>query len=81
MEGKIVDKWKFDKILYLHDENIGNSGLTYLVKWKYDDKPTCQPESDLEGCRKALINFHAKNSDKPGPPEWVKTRPTHKSVS
>ena len=69
-DGNIADKWEFEKILDVHDEDI--DGLTYLVKWKYNDVPSWQPESDLRGCEKALTEFHKRNSEKPGPPSWMK---------
>lgn len=70
----------FEKILNVHDEDSNRSGLTYLIKWKYHDEPSWQPESDLKGCEKALKKFHLKNPSKPGPPEWVKLLPKISSV-
>lgn len=32
IEDKIVDKWKFEKVLDVYDEDIDKHGLTYLVK-------------------------------------------------
>ena len=74
-EGNIEDKWEFEKILDVHDEDKEESGLTYLVKWKYYNEPTWQPEADLKGCKDILKRFHAANPDKPGPPAWLQSRP------
>lgn len=73
-DGHIEDKWVFEKILDVHDEE-GEKGLTYLIRWKYDDTPSWQPESDLKRCEKALLKFHRKYPDKPGPPTWLDKLP------
>ena len=67
-DGNIMDKWVFEKILDMHAEDIEKSGLTYLIKWKYDNEPNWQTQADLKGCEKVLREFHVKNPDKPGPP-------------
>lgn len=71
-DGNIADKWIFEKIIDIHDKDIEKNGLTYLIKWKYNNEPSWQPELDLEGCENALQNFHRKNPHKPGRPAWVK---------
>ena len=69
--GNILDKWIFEKILDVHDEDINQSGLTYLIKQKYNDEPSWHPEADLKGCEMALKTFHENNPEKPAPPIWV----------
>jgi hypothetical protein len=73
-DGNIQDEWKFEKILDVHDEDKETSGLTYLVKWKYYDEPTWQPEEDLKDCKDVLKLFHDRHPEKPGPPDWVKAK-------
>ena len=77
-DGNIEDKWVFEKILGVHDED--RKGLTYLIKWKYNDIPSWQPESDLKGCEKALKDFHNLNPHKPSPPKWANISTTNKSI-
>ena len=73
-DGNIQDGWKFEKILDVHDEDKKTSGLTYLVKWKYYDEPTWQPEEDLKDCNDVLKLFHNRHPEKPGPPDWGKAK-------
>ena len=42
-KGYNEEKWVFEKILDVHDEDIHENGLTYLVKWKYHNEPTGNP--------------------------------------
>lgn len=67
-DGKILDKWVFEKVLNVHDEDKSYSGFPRLIKWKYNDILFLQPKSDLKSCEKELNNFHEKNPDKPEPP-------------
>ena len=59
-----------EKILDVHDEDK-KAGLTYLIKWKYDDEPTWQPEEDLKSSPGTVKRFHQQNPSKPGPPAWI----------
>ena len=68
---EVVEKWEFEALLDCHNE----ARLHYLVKWRYH-KPTWQPASDLKGQDEALLEFHKQHPDKPGPPSWVKKRPS-----
>lgn len=77
-DGNIEDKWVFEKILDVHDED--KKGLTYLIKWKYNEIPSWQPESDLEGCEKALKNFHNLNPHKPSPSGWANISTANKLI-
>jgi hypothetical protein len=69
-DGNIEERWEFEKILDVHDEDE-EAGLTYLVKWKYYDEPTWQPEEDLKSSPDAVKRFHQQNPSKPGPPAWI----------
>lgn len=69
-DGNIEEKWEFEKILDVHNEDK-KAGLTYLVKWKYHDEATWQPEEDLKSCPDAVKRFHQQNPSKPGPPAWI----------
>lgn len=69
-DGNIEERWEFEKILDVHDEDE-EAGLTYLVKWKYHDEPTWQPEEDLKSSPDAVKRFHQQNPSKPGPPAWI----------
>jgi hypothetical protein len=62
-------KWEFEAILdcWRHPKE----GLQYQVKWKHH-KPSWQPAADLKGNNRIILNFHAANPNKPGPPTWVK---------
>jgi hypothetical protein len=71
-DGNVEEKWEFEKILDVHDEDIAETGLTYQVKWKYHDEPTWQPEEDLKGSERAVRRFHEQNPEKPGPPTWAR---------
>ncbi|XP_044714488.1 chromo (CHRromatin organization MOdifier) domain-containing protein [Hirsutella rhossiliensis] len=73
-DGNIEEKWEFEKILDVHDEDPEH-GLTYLIKWKHHDEPTWQPEDDLKGCEGAVKRFHERNPEKPGPPAWATDAP------
>ena len=66
-EGNIEDKWEFEKILDVHDEDLREHGLTYLIKWKYHEEPTWQPEADLKGCERQVLAFHEQHPEKPKP--------------
>lgn len=77
-DGNIEDRWQFERILDVHDEDIQDHGLTYQIKWKYYDEPTWEPEECLKGCDRALLQFHELNPDKPGPPAWVEKPPALK---
>jgi hypothetical protein len=77
-DGNIEDRWQFERILDVHDEDIQEHGLTYQIKWKYHDEPTWEPEECLKGCDRALLQFHELNPEKPGPPAWVEKPPTLK---
>ena len=72
-DGNIEEKWEFEKILDVHDEDP--TGLTYEIKWKHYDETTWQPENDLKGCEQAIQLFHKRNPGKPGPPAWAKQAP------
>lgn len=62
-----VARWEFESILDCHNQD----GLHYQIKWR-DHAPSWQPAIDLKGCDDALIQFHAENPDKPGPPAWFR---------
>jgi RNase H-like domain found in reverse transcriptase/Reverse transcriptase (RNA-dependent DNA polymerase)/Integrase zinc binding domain/Chromo (CHRromatin Organisation MOdifier) domain len=72
-DGNIEDRWEFEKILDVHDEDK-EAGLTYLIKWKYHDEATWQPEEDLKSCERAVRAYHEQNTGKPGPPAWAMTK-------
>ena len=72
-DGNITDKWKFERIVDVHDEDKDEHGLTYLIKWKYNDEETWEPEDCLKGCERALTRFHEQHPEKPGPPAWLGT--------
>ena len=74
-DGNIEDRWQFERILDVHDEDIEEHGLTYQIKWKYHDEPTWEPEECLKGCDRALLQFHELNPEKPGPPAWIEKPP------
>ncbi|KAI0999887.1 hypothetical protein K3495_g8310 [Podosphaera aphanis] len=65
-----VEKWEFDDILDSHDE-LGPGNITYKVKWKHQE-PTWQVATDLRGQDTAIMKFHHKYPEKPGPLKWVK---------
>ena len=67
--NEVVEKWEFDDILDCHNED----GLHYHIAWKHH-APSWQPAKDLKGQDAALLEYHMKNPDKPGPPAWVKKR-------
>jgi hypothetical protein len=71
-DGNITDKWEFEKILDVHDEQMDEHGLTYCIKWKHHDEETWEPEECLKGCERALLKFHKQHPEKPGPPDWVR---------
>jgi len=71
-DGNVEEKWEFEKILDVHDEDPG--GLTYEIKWKHHRDTTWQLEKDLKGCEKAVLRFHEQNPGKPGPPAWAKEK-------
>ena len=68
-DGNVEDKWEFEKILDVHNEDP--RGLTYEIKWKYHRDTTWQLEDDLKGCKRAIRRFHELNPRKPGPPVWA----------
>jgi hypothetical protein len=72
-DGNIEEKWEFEKIIDVHDEDP--AGLTYEIKWKHHDETTWQLENDLKGCERAVQLFHERNPSKPGPPAWAKQAP------
>ncbi|KAI0992875.1 hypothetical protein K3495_g15309 [Podosphaera aphanis] len=65
-----VEKWEFTDILDSHDD-LGKGIITYQVKWKHQ-KPTWQVATDLKGQEEAILKFHERYPEKPGPPSWVK---------
>ena len=71
--SNITDKWEFERIVDVHDEDKDEHGLTYLIKWKYNDEETWEPEDCLKGCERALTRFHEQHPEKPGPPAWLGT--------
>ena len=64
-DGNVEDKWEFEKILDVHDEDP--RGLTYEIKWKYHRDTTWQLEEDLKGCERAIQRFHELNPENPDP--------------
>jgi hypothetical protein len=66
---EVVEKWEFEKLLDSHNQ----AGLQYLVKWKHHP-PSWQPASDLRGQDRALLDYHYRHPNKPGPPPWVKQK-------
>jgi hypothetical protein len=66
-QTEVEERWQFEAILNNHSED----GLHYLVKWKRYPA-TWQPGKDLKGNDEALLNYHAANPEKPGPPQWLK---------
>lgn len=64
---EVVEKWEFEGIQDCYNE----SGLHYPVQWR-DHPPSWQPAKDLKGCDTVILQYHASNLDKPGPPRWVK---------
>lgn len=73
---EVVEKWEFSSLLDCHNDD----GLHYLVKWRYH-APTWQPAIDLKGQDRALLEFHAANPEKPGPPTWCKKPRTREPVA
>jgi len=67
--GNVEEKWEFEKILDVHNEDP--RGLTYEIKWRYHKDTTWQLEDDLKGCERAVQRFHELNPRKPGPPAWA----------
>ncbi|KAI0992972.1 hypothetical protein K3495_g15212 [Podosphaera aphanis] len=65
-----VEKWEFTDILDSHND-LGKGIITYQVKWKHQ-KPTWQVATDLKGQEEAILKFHERYPEKPGPPSWVK---------
>ncbi|KAI1004407.1 hypothetical protein K3495_g3801 [Podosphaera aphanis] len=65
-----VEKWDITDILDSHDD-LSKSIITYQVKWKHQ-KPTWQVATDLKGQEEAILKFHERYPEKPGPPSWVK---------
>ncbi|KAM4063560.1 hypothetical protein HRG_011332 [Hirsutella rhossiliensis] len=72
-DGNIEEKWEFEKILDVHDEDPEH-GLTYLIKWKHHDEPTWQPEDDLKGCEGA-VNASTNETQKSLAPAWATDAP------
>ena len=67
---ELTERWEFDAILNCHNDY---GGLQYLVKWKHH-APSWQPAADLKGQDNVVLEYHAANPGKPGPPTWVKRR-------
>jgi len=67
--GNVEEKWEFEKILDVHNEDP--RGLTYEIKWRHHKDTTWQLEDDLKGCERAVQRFHELNPRKPGPPAWA----------
>ena len=73
-EGNIEKKWEFEKILDVHNED--KQGLTYLIKWKYHEEPTWQPEQDLKGNEREICAYYKQHPHKLEPPAWAKAKDT-----
>lgn len=78
-DRNIDDKWVFGKNLDMHDEGKDTKWLTYLIMWNYNNIPPWQLESNLQGCEKAIKDFHRLNPHKSNPPTWAAT-PVPKSI-
>ena len=74
--GNVEEKWEFEKILDVHNEDP--KGLTYEIKWRHHKDTTWQLEDDLKGCERAVQRFHELNPGKPGPPVWAQNSPPHR---
>ena len=64
---EVVVKWEFENLLDYHNKN----GLHYLIKWKHH-RPSWQPTANLKSQNEAILDFHQRNPNKPGPPSWVR---------
>jgi hypothetical protein len=67
---EIVEKWKFDLILDMHNENKHY----YLIQWKHH-APIWQPAANLKGQNETIMKYHKKNPDKCNPLNWVRRLP------
>jgi hypothetical protein len=63
--GNVEEKWEFEKILDVHNEDP--RGLTYEIKWRHHKDTTWQLEDELKGCERAVQRFHELNPRKPAP--------------
>jgi len=56
--GNIINKWEFEKILDIHNEQMNKHGLIYCIKWKYYNEKTWEFKKSLKGCKRALFKFY-----------------------
>jgi hypothetical protein len=66
-EQEIVEKWKFDLILDIYNEDEHH----YLIQWKHH-APIWQPAVNLKDQNEAIIKYHKANPDKCDPSSWVR---------